>query len=570
MNWRVTSLILLAFVGGVLVLSAIATRPLSAPEHEIYVNGNVLTMDTAGTVHEAVSLREGLIESVGSSEEMLALAGDNTVVVDLRGRSVLPGFIDAHGHFPGSGQTVFSADLNSPPIGEVTNLSQLLERLTRLAQARADGWIIGHGYDDTLLAERRHPNRDDLDRVSSDRPVAIIHVSGHLAVVNSAALAILGIDAESLDPEGGVIVREPDSDGGRRPNGVLEETAARAVWEYTLDLSAMDALRMTTQAAEEYLAAGVTTASAGGMPSPVATLLGLLSRLNQFPQRVALFPLFEEVGEQLLDGSVALDSFARAKVSAPRVKIIADGSIQGYTGYLSEPYHVPYKGDADYRGYASVPREMLFQQVAGLYERRIQVAIHCNGDASIEDGLDAIEYAMQQHPWPEARPLMIHAQMTREDQIARMAELGVTPSFFSAHTYYWGDRHAAIFMGPERAANMSPARWALEAGVRFSSHLDTPVTPMLPLQAVWSQVERQSTGGAVMGPDQRIDRLSALRAVTINAAWQVFMDDIIGSIEPGKQADLVVLSDNPLTAPDIRSLKVDRTIIAGATVYKRL
>jgi predicted amidohydrolase YtcJ len=570
MNWRVTILILLAFLGGLVVLAAIATRPPSALEHEIYVNGNVLTMDATGTVSEAVSLREGLIDSVGSSEEILALVSDNTVVVDLRGRTVLPGFIDAHGHFPGSGQTVFSADLNSPPIGEVTNLSQLLERLTRLAQARSDGWIIGHGYDDTLLAERRHPNRDDLDTVSSDRPVAIIHVSGHLAVVNSAALAILGIDSESVDPEGGVIVREPDSDGGRRPNGVLEETAARAVWEYTLDLSAMDALRMTTQAAEEYLAAGVTTASAGGMPSPVATLLGFLSQLNQFPQRVALFPLFEEVGEQLLDGSVTLDGFAKARVSAPRVKIIADGSIQGYTGYLSAPYHVPYKGDPDYRGYASVPREVLFQQVAGLYERRIQVAIHCNGDASIEDGLDAIEYAMQQHPWPEARPLMIHAQMTREDQIARMAELGVTPSFFSAHTYYWGDRHAAIFMGPERAANMSPARWAQDAGVRFSSHLDTPVTPMLPLQAVWSQVERMSTSGTVIGPDQRIDRLSALRAVTIDAAWQVFMDDVIGSIEPGKDADLVVLSDNPLTALDIRSLKVDRTIIAGATVYKRL
>mgnify|MGYP003987539063 FL=1 len=127
MNWRVTILILMAFVGGILVLVAIATRPPSAPEHEIYVNGNVLTMDAVGTVHEAVSLREGLIESVGSSEEMLALAGDNTMVVDLRGRSVLPGFIDAHGHFPGSGQTVFSADLNSPPIGEVTNLSELLE-----------------------------------------------------------------------------------------------------------------------------------------------------------------------------------------------------------------------------------------------------------------------------------------------------------------------------------------------------------------------------------------------------------------------------------------------------------
>jgi len=159
--------------------------------------------------------------------------------------------------------------------------------------------------------------------------------------------------------------------------------------------------------------------------------------------------------------------------------------------------------------------------------------------------------------------------MTRRDQIARMAELGVTPSFFSAHTYYWGDRHAAIFMGPERAANMSPARWALEQGVRFSSHLDTPVTPMLPLQGVWSQVERESTSGVVIGPAQRIERMPALRAVTIDAAWQVFMDEEIGSIESGKRADLVVLSDNPLTAADMRDIKVDRTVIDGATVYLR-
>ena len=254
----------------------------------------------------------------------------------------------------------------------------------------------------------------------------------------------------------------------------------------------------------------------------------------------------------------------------PRVKIIADGSIQGYTGYLTEPYYVPFKGDANYRGYPSVLRDELFRQVEALYERRIPVAIHCNGDASIDDGLDAIEAAMAAHPWPEARPLIIHAQMTRKDQIDRMAQLGVTPSFFSAHTYYWGDRHAAIFMGPERAANMSPARWALDAGVRFSSHLDTPVTPMLPLQAVWSQVERESTGGVVIGPAQRIGRMPALRAVTIDAAWQVFMEDEIGSIESGKRADLVVLSENPLTAEDIRGIKVDRTVIDGATVYARL
>lgn len=570
MNWRVTTLILISFITGLGVLVAILARPPAAPHHELYVNGVVITMDASNTVAEAVLVRAGQIEAVGSSEDLVSRIDDDTVVVDLRGRALMPGFIDAHGHFPGSGQTVFSVDLNSPPIGRVTDMEGLLGSLSAFAKQRRDGWVVGHGYDDTLLAEKRHPTRDDLDRISTSRPVAIVHVSGHLAVVNTVGLDILGIDESTPDPLGGVIVRDPLSADGRRPNGLLEETAARAVWEYTLELGVMDGVRMTTQAAAEYLSVGVTTASAGGMPTSVAKLLGLLSRLNQFPQRVALFPLFEEVGEALLSEELTLDAFAAGKVSVPRVKIIADGSIQGYTGYLSEPYYAPFKGDPLYRGYPSVPREELLRQVSGLYERRIQVAIHCNGDASIDDGLDAIEAAMKAHPWPDARPLIIHAQMTRLDQIERMAALGVTPSFFSAHTYYWGDRHAAIFMGPGRAANMSPARWALEAGVRFSSHLDTPVTPMLPLQAVWSQISRESTAGVVIGPEQRIDRTSALRAVTIDAAWQVFMDDKIGSIEPGKRADLVVLSDNPLTAGDVRSIKVDRTVIDGATVYSRL
>jgi predicted amidohydrolase YtcJ len=569
MNVRVTLLIFLALLSGLGVVVAILIRPTAVPVHELYINGTVLTMDESDSIAEAISVREGRIEAVGSSEAMLELAADNTQIIDLRGRTLMPGFVDAHGHFPGSGQTVFSADLNSPPIGEVTDMASLIDRLSDFAARRSDGWIVGHGYDDTLLAEKRHPTRDDLDQISSDRPVAVVHVSGHLAAVNSVALQTLGITESTPDPEGGVIVRDLTSADGRRPNGVLEETAARAVWEHTLDLGVMDALRMTTQAADEYLRVGVTTASSGGMPVAVAKLLGSLSALNQFPQRVALFPLFEEIGEQLLSGELALDDFGGARVAAPRVKIIADGSIQGYTGYLSEPYYVPYKGDATYRGYPSVSREGLFRQVAGLYERRIQVAIHCNGDASIDDGLDAIAAAEQAHPWPDARPLIIHAQMTRRDQIDRMAELGVTPSFFSAHTYYWGDRHAAIFMGPERAANMSPARWALEQGVRFSSHLDTPVTPMLPLQGVWSQVERESTGGVIIGPGQRIGRMPALRAVTIDAAWQVFMDEEIGSIESGKRADLVVLSDNPLTAADMRDIKVDRTVIDGATVYLR-
>jgi len=537
------------------------------PPHQIYFNGQILTMDVDEPRVEAISVRDGVIESVGNESEVMLLVEDHSELIDLEGATLMPGFVDAHGHFPGSGRTAFSADLNSPPIGTISSIEELLTTLAAFGEQRPEGWLVGHGYDDTLLAEMRHPTRDDLDRISADRPIAISHVSGHLAVANSAALELMGIDESTPDPKGGHIVRDPNSPDQRRPNGVLEETAAREVSLKTLNIDATDAMRMTQLATNEYLKYGVTTASAGGMPMGLGQMVGAVSNAGTMPLRVAFFPLMEEIGDDLLSGESRLSDFAMARVEVPRVKIIADGSIQGYTGYLTEPYHRPYKGDASYRGYPSVLRDDLFAQVAGLFEKRIQVAIHGNGDASIDDSLDAIAAAAEQHPWPEARPLIIHAQMTRRDQLDRMKDLNVTPSFFSAHTYFWGDRHVGIFMGPERAANMSPAKWAIDAGVRFSSHMDTPITPMRPLQAVWSQVERLSKSGALIGADQRIDRDAALRAVTIDAAWQVFMDDRIGSLEPGKLADLIVLSGDPLTEPDVRDLTVLRTVIEGEAVY---
>lgn len=569
MTYRVGLSVLAAFLLGLYLLFQIATRPPEAPEHQVFVNGKILTMDAENRVLEALSVRGEKVSRVGSTEEILAEVTAKTLVTDLRGRTLMPGFVDAHGHFPGSGQVVFSTDLNSPPIGNIEDMSQLLARLKDAHEARPDGWLTGFGYDDTLLAEGRHPTRKDLDQISATRPIAIGHVSGHLYAVNSAALAELGIDESTPDPEGGIIQRDPNSPDGRRPNGVLEETAAREVLLKALDIGITDGIRMTTHAAREYLQAGVTTASAGGMPLGLAKLLGPLSQLNVFPQRVALFPLLEEVESEVLSGEWRPEAIAAGRLSLPRVKIIADGSIQGYTGYLTEPYYEPYKGDVLYRGYPSVSRDDLFRQVEGLHLQKVQYAIHVNGDASVEDALDAIEAAQESQPWPDARPLFIHAQMSRQDQIQRMAQLGVTPSFFSSHTYYWGDRHAAIFMGPERAANMSPAGWALDAGIRYSAHADTPVTPMLPLQVVWSQVNRITTGGAELGRHQRVAPMAALRAVTIDAAWQVFMDDSIGSLEPGKLADMIVLSGSPLGSSDVRELLVERTFIGGAEVYTR-
>jgi predicted amidohydrolase YtcJ len=567
MNWKTIVGVLLALVVGFGVLAKIALRTPQPPVHQVYINGNVLTMDADNSVHQALSTRGERIEAVGSTDEIMALATDETEVLDLRGRTLLPGFIDAHGHFPGSGLRMVAADLNSPPIGNLHNMGEVLASLKAQAVETASGdWVTGFGYDDTLLAEKRHPTRAELDDVSTEHPVVAMHVSGHMVVANSMALELAGIDAATPDPVGGVIGRQV---GSREPNGLLEETARMDIIDQMQDISVLDGYRMMKAAADEYAAIGVTTAQSGGTSEKLATALSLFSKLGVIPQRLVVFPFESEFGESLLNGEYNPAEYNADKLSMGAVKIVADGSIQGFTGYLGTPYFTAHHGDEDYRGYPAVPREKLFEQVEALHKAGYQIAIHGNGDESIEDILDAFEAAQKAHPVDDPRMILIHAQMAREDQIARMKALGITPSFFTAHTWYWGDRHRDLFMGPERAAVISPSKWALDHGVRFTSHLDTPVTPMLPLQAVWSMVNRQTYGGDVLGPEQRISVMDALRAVTSDAAWQVFEDDNRGSLEPGKYADLVVLSGNPLEEPmNMRDLQVERTVVGGATVFQ--
>jgi predicted amidohydrolase YtcJ len=567
-KWKTGLLILVALVAGMGVLFKIATRIPEPPGHQVFINGDVLTMDAQNSIAEAVSVRADKIEAVGSTDTIMQLVDERTEVVDLRGRTLMPGFIDAHGHFPGSGVSVVSADLTSPPVGDKLTMADVLAALKKEAERREPGeYVTGFGYDDTLLAEGRHPTREELDSVSTKHPVVATHVSGHMLVANSKALALAGITAETPDPVGGVIGRHQ---GTGELNGLLEETARMDVMLNTQDLGLGDVWAMVKHAVREYAQIGVTTAQSGGATPIMAKGLNLMSKLGIVPQRLELFAFDSEFGDTLTNGEFDPDEYNSERTRLAVVKLVADGSIQGFTGYLSHPYHTPYHGDADYRGYPAIPREDLFKRVAELHKAGYQLAIHGNGDESIEDIIDAFEAAQKAHPVEDPRMILIHSQMAREDQIARMKTLGITPSFFSAHTYYWGDRHRDIFMGPERAAAMSPAKWAQDYDLRFSSHLDTPVVPMEPLQAVWSQVYRISSGGEVIGEAQRIDVMSALRAVTIDAAWQIFQEDNRGSLEPGKLADMIVLSGNPLDDPmAMRELKVERTLVGGATIYRR-
>ncbi|MCG8588733.1 MAG: amidohydrolase [Proteobacteria bacterium] len=534
-------------------------------ERTVYRGGPILTMDPENRVAEALGVAGERIAQVGDEAAVLAWAGPNARIVELQGRVLLPGFVDAHGHFPGEGIYGFVADLQSPPVGSVVGVEDLLARLSeQAARTSADDWILGLGYDDSLLREGRHPTREELDRVAPERPVAAIHVSGHLGVVNSAALAVLGIGPETPDPPGGHIAR----DASGKANGLLEESALDPVVGRLMTPSLLDALRIAREASRRAVAQGVTTVQNGLTPAAQIGPLLWLGRLGLLPHRLVLWPSMEALDQALAAGK-PLPTRTGPRVWVGAVKLVADGSIQGYTGYLSAPYHVPPGDDPSFRGYPRIPADELAERVLRYHRAGFQLAVHGNGDASIDDILDALERALVAHPRPDARPIVIHAQMARPDQLDRMRALGASPSFFSLHTFYWGDRHRTRFMGPERAARMSPAATALAKGVRFSIHCDAPVVPMEPLRLVWSAVARRTRSGFVIGEAERLTPMQALRAVTIDAAWQQFLDAELGSLEPGKRAALVVLSGDPRNGPGrIHELRVLETIVGGETVFR--
>ncbi len=443
-------------------------------------------------------------------------------------------------------------------------MEQLLNKLKRAAKNKPSGeWLVGVGYDDSLLAENRHPNRWDLDSVSTEHPIYILHVSGHIGVANSAGLELAGIDSSSQAPTGGIIQRDVKGE----INGVLEETARLGITEMALDFSLFDFIAIARSASKNYAQVGVTTAQSGLVPEKLIQGLSLVSKLGIVSQRLEIWP-DQEAGSRWADKDFAPEDYQTEKFNIGAVKLVADGSIQGFTGYLGQPYHTPHHGDASYRGYPSIEQSALNKVVSKIHKAGLQLAIHANGDAAIQSVIDAVAAAQQQYPRDDARHIVIHAQMATDEQLAQMKLLGLTPSFFSAHTYYWGDRHRDIFMGPERAARMSPTRSALDIDLPFTVHLDSPVVPMDPLLLVWSTVNRQSSSGETIGAVQRISAEQALRAVTIDAAWQVFQQENRGSLEVGKYADLVILDSNPLDDEQgIKDIAVSNTVVGGVNVF---
>lgn len=533
----------------------------------IYLNGFIITMDAKNTIAEALVTQGDKILFVGTKQEALNLVKDdvNSKIIDLQGHTMIPGFVDSHSHFSRAGvDAVSRVALNSPPVGNVDSVSALLQVLQKKAETVAPNeWIIGIGYDDTLLKEQRHPTRQELDTVSATNPIWITQVSNHMGVANSAALHLAGVDESTPNPEGGVLHR--DTDG--KLNGLIEESAMFLIRKHLPDVS--PSIPAAIEAANNiYLQVGVTTANEGGVG-------GILGDRADFCDYLKITDKIQKVRLILNAYYTRVDEcdamhFLSDKISIQGTKLLADGSIQGYTGYLSKPYHTAHQGDTTYCGYPWQSREKLCKTIDSLHSKGLQCYIHCNGDAAIDDVLYAFEQAQQHHPRTDCRHVLVHCQMAREDQLDKMKALGIIPSFFVPHVYYWGDRHRHIFLGEERASNLDPCRWALERNIPFTLHCDTPVVPQNPLLTIWSAVNRVTSSGMPLGADQQsISPLEALRAYTINAAHQFFLENKLGSLEAEKLADMVILDENPLACDSmhIKDIQVLETIVGGESVF---
>lgn len=537
----------------------------------IYFGGPILTIDDANPRVEAVAVLDGKILAVGDLEALAQYRREATTSFDLEGRAMLPGFVDSHGHVFLGGLQALSANMLAPPDGDIVDIASLQDTLRDWAANNSDivdqvNLIIGFGYDESQLAEKRAPTREDLDAVSSDVPIYIVHQSGHFGVANSAALEIAGITSESQAPPGGVIRRQDDSD---EPSGVLEENAHFLVLGELMSGIGEEGFKEFIRAGTAlWTRYGYTTAQEGRATPSLLPIAEAVAAEGGIPVDVVVYP------DVLIDRDFIAENVSQTYSNRLRVggaKLTIDGSPQGFTALRDRPYYDPV-GDYPpaYAGYASVTVDQVSDAVDWAFENGIQLMTHSNGEGATDMLLAAIDRATEKYGPTDTRPVLIHGQFLREDQVNELKRLDIFPSVFPMHTFYWGDWHREHTVGPELADNISPTGWIRERGMIFGTHHDAPVAFPNSMRVLDATVTRRSRSGDIIGPDQRVDVMTALKAMTIWPAWQHFEEDSKGSIEVGKLADFVILSGDP-TAIDpetIDTLEVVTTIKEDQVIYQ--
>jgi len=536
----------------------------------VYGGGDIVTMEgDLPEYAEALVVKDDKILFVGTLIEAKAKAGDEYKYKDLDGNTLLPGLIDAHAHFASFSAQAIGAKILPPPDAGAKDISTLIEILKtwNTPENRAlTGWIFGMGFDDSVLEEKRFPTKHDLDQVSTEFPIMIIHISGHFAVVNSKGLELLNINAETLNPEGGIIRREKENE----PNGVLEELAAIPYMLKILNPATKEAADLFFEAGQEMaLSYGYTTAQEG------RTMENHEMLVNQ-----------SEAGKLKLDvvsyiDYLFVDKYMESKWNSKTydnhyriggMKLTLDGSPQGRTAWRTQPYLIPPDGAKDgYLGYPAIPNDSM---VIAIYEKSFknnwQILTHANGDAAMDQMIRTMKKAADKYGIDDRRNVLIHGQYVRDDQLDSFKDLDVIASLFPLHTFYWGDWHKEI-IGDSLGNKISPTRTALNKGLNITIHTDAPVALPNLMRMVGISVERKSRTGQLIGANEKLTPYEALKAITIWSAYQHFEDDTKGSFKEGKLADMVILDKNPLkvSEEEIKEIIVLETIKEGVSVYKK-
>jgi predicted amidohydrolase YtcJ len=550
------------------LLAASPPALADGPADVIYSGGVIVTVDDARPTAEAVAVQGGKVVAVGAREAVLkGWRGAGTTLVDLGGRTMVPGFVDAHSHFINAVEMASWVNVSAPPVGPIKDIAGIvaaLEQFKARTMPKPGEWIVGYGYDGAMLGDGRELTRDDLDPHFPDNPVVLTHVSMHGAVLNSAAFKAVGIDASTPTPAGGVTLRKANGE----PSGLLMEQSYLPVYLKMPKASEAELLEHLKPAQETYASKGYTTAVDAPVDGPSISLYAKGADRGLFYLDLIGFARWLEFPEMVAHGTEFTSSYRNHLKWPAGVKIVGDGSPQMKTAFFTRPYLTGGPaGEKHWRGEPNVTLDSLKYLVRLAYDHNVPVEYHANGDAAIDRLLEAHEAAGAP---AGRRTTVIHSQFVRPDQLDKYVEYGFIPSFFTNHAFFWGDVHVKN-LGEAMASSLSPMKTARAKGLRTSNHTDAAVTPPDPLFTIWTAVNRTSRSGKVIGPAERVSPLDALKATTIDAAYQYFEESTKGSIEVGKLADLVILSDNPLTIDPakIAEIRVLETIKEGKTVYRR-
>jgi predicted amidohydrolase YtcJ len=537
------------------------------PSTTVYPARKIITMNPARPTATHVAVREGRILGAGTLEE-LAGWGPHDVDTRFADRVLMPGLVEGHSHLMEGAFWRFvycgyfdRRDPNGKVWPGAKTLDEVITRLTH-AQASLDDpgtALAGWGFDPIYFDNRRCV-REDLDRISATRPVGMMHASGHIINANSAALNAVGWLRTGIDHPGVPLGADGIPTGELKGPEAMMQVAALLGMDRTVLAGDAPGMWLFSRLC---VRAGVTTATdlASPLPDDGVRMMLELSARGDFPTRIV--PLLRLAGTpaQAVQRALELQTRSTDQLRLGRIKLTADGSIQGFSARLRWPGY--FNGAANGLWYMA-PEQM--QQAMELsLQAGVQIHTHTNGDEATEAVLDALDQALRRHPSADHRFTLQHCQLADAAQFRRMKTLGLCVNLFANHHFYWGDEHYRLTVGPERATRMNACATALAHGVPLAIHSDAPITPLGPLFTAWCAVHRLTASGRVLGEHERIGVGDALRAITLGAAYTLKLDGEIGSIECGKRADFCVLEDDPLTVDPaaLKDVRVWGTVLSG-------